>query len=90
MKNYYGFEYADGTHTTTGEPNKGFERFNGRLSIAGKAVVFDSLKKRSEWLNGKCNSFGGRIPVNRRQLRNLCAGMENENFQNYLNYVIEG
>ena len=81
---FYGFEYADGIHTTTGQPNNGFERFNGRMSIAGGAVLFASKKERQSWIDDGCDSYGGRIAVNRAELRRLCAGMENEVFAEYL------
>jgi len=86
-KMYFGFEYADGVHTTSGEPNKGFEKFNGRLSIAGGAKVFNSISDRNEWLDGRCDSYGGRIAVNRAELRRMCAGMENESYREYMEYL---
>ena len=87
MKKYYGFEFADGKHTTTGQPNNGFERFNGRLSKAGNGVVFKSARERKNWLDEYCNSYGGRIAVNRAELRRLCAGMTNTEFAEYINYL---
>ena len=87
IRKYYGFEYADGIHTTTGDPNKGFERFNGRLSIAGDAIIFHSLKTRNAWLNKFCSSYGGRIAVTRAELRRLCAGLESSVFAEYVEYI---
>ena len=83
-KMFFGFEYADGTSTTCGEPNKGFEKFNGRLSIAGGAVVFTSKKERDVWVSSGCSSYGGRIAVSRPELRRMCAGMESERYREYI------
>jgi hypothetical protein len=86
---FYGFEYTSGRNTTTGQPNEGFERFHGKLSIAGNAVLFDSRKKRDQWVNEYCSSPGGRIAVSRAELRRLCAGMENKMFSDYLDDLMD-
>jgi hypothetical protein len=83
-RKFYGYEFKSGTHTTCGEPNRGFERFNGRLSIAGDAKLFYSKKERDEWIQNYRGFNAGRVAVSRAELRRLCAGMENENFAEYL------
>jgi len=84
---YYGFEYADGTSTTTGESNEGAGLYRGRLSIAGDGQAFETKKQRDTWVNRGCNSYGGRIAVSIRKLRYLCRGMTAERFTEYMGYL---
>jgi hypothetical protein len=83
-KHFYGFQHSDGTATTTGEPNRGFERFNGRYSIAGNAICFKSLAERKKWLSEYCSSRGGRVAVSRAELRRLLSGYTNSDFAEYI------
>jgi hypothetical protein len=84
---YYGFEYADGTSTTTGDPNQGAGRYHGRLSIAGDAIALETKKERAAWVELGCKSYGGRIAVSIRKLRYLCRGMSASAFSEYLDYL---
>jgi len=51
------------------------------MSIAGEIVAFRTKSDRNEWLNGKCNSYGGRITCTKKDLRNLCLGENMEEFK---------
>jgi len=76
-KYYYGFEYWDGVSTTTGQPNGA----TGRMSIAGEIVAFRTKSDRTDWLNGQCNSYGGRISCTKKDLRSLCLGESMDEFE---------
>jgi hypothetical protein len=87
-KYFYGFRYYSGRSTTTGQPNKK----NGRYSIAGSAIAFKSKEELNAWLlrenRIKASGLGGGIrdPIkNRKQLRNLNAGLDWRGFCEYLN-----
>jgi hypothetical protein len=87
---YYAFEYADGTSTTTGEPNQGAGKYHGRLSIAGNGIAFNRKSERDAWVDRGCKSYGGRIAVSIRKLRYLCRGNTAEEFTQYLDYLAYG
>jgi hypothetical protein len=83
-RKYYGFEFWDGTETTTCEPN---QRTN-RMSIAGELKVFDNTTARSIWVReyamyallksrGYCCIYRKypRIAICRNEIRDYHLGM---------------
>ena len=56
MKNYYGFEYADGVNTTSGQPNTNPGKFNGYYNTAGELKLFASKSARDEWVERGCRN----------------------------------
>ena len=76
-KRFYGFEFLNGRNTTTGEPNTDPGRFNGRLSIAGTPEIFESQAERDEWVAADSK----REAVTRKELRQLCRGLEKAAFE---------
>ena len=82
MKKYYGFRYASGKTTTCGDPNK----CTGNYSIAGYTIVFAQKDQLQEWVNEentKPSGLGGgnREQVTKQELRGLCAGMSEFQFE---------
>jgi hypothetical protein len=77
---FYGFEYWDGTGTTTGEPNKR----TGRMSRAGTARAFLTKSARDSWLTGECRSRAGRVPCSKSGLKTLYAGYTCAVFADFL------
>ncbi len=85
MKKFYGFEYADGRNTTSGEVNTR----TGRMNRAGWAMVFSSQAARRDWIDEGPQKYGDdqRVSVSRRKLRALCAGMDLMEFDEMINYM---
>jgi hypothetical protein len=79
-KNFYGFEFWIGRGTTTGEPNTDPGRYNGRLSIAGTPMLFDTQAERDRWVAADSK----REAVTRKELRWLCRGLEKAAFEEML------
>ena len=77
---FYAFQFIDGRETTTGYRNPR----NGRLSKAGFQRVFTSKRERDFWVTEGCYSSGGRVSVTKRELRELCAGMSKQAFDEML------
>jgi len=89
MKYYYGFEYASGKRTTTGQPHP----LTGRLSIAGNLVVFTNKANRNEWvLNGEITSDmqgNCRESVNQAHVRDLMLGDSINEMNEYIANIVD-
>ncbi len=91
---FYGFQYASGKSTTTGNPNPK----TGELSIAGSLESFRSKKERDEWVARGCITpdMGSncRIPVESKNIRSFKKGWSKKQweewrgFQEQVNYII--
>lgn len=68
-RKYYGFEFWDGTRTTTGDPNQRTKR----MSIAGDLRIFDNTAARSVWVR-KYSQYT-RIAICRNEIRDYHLGM---------------
>jgi hypothetical protein len=68
-RKYYGFEFWDGTRTTTGDPNQRTKR----MSIAGELKVFDNTTARSIWVREYAKY--PRITIYRHEIRDYHLGM---------------
>jgi len=88
MKNYYGFEYADGVNTTSGQPNTNPGKFNGYYNTAGELKLFASKSARDEWVEIGCSSRAGRVAVTPREARNLCAGMSRADYAEEIRWLV--
>lgn len=83
MKNYYGFEFASTENTTTGSAHP----ITGRMSIAGRAVKFDTKSDRDAWVDKRAGyAEHGRAACNKKQLRGYHLGMPVAEFEEMCEY----
>jgi len=74
-KKFYGFEYKSGRWTTSGLPNQK----TGRMSIAGRLLVFSDRDSRSRWVCASPITADMRGPnreaVTAKEARSVSTGM---------------
>ena len=85
MKNYLAWL---GNNATYGNPHP----VTGRLSMYGELYAFDSKADRDQFCNTYSNRYNAYpAATNRQQAKaKYCAGMTQQNFDDYLSCIISG